>query len=147
VDEEDALERARSLSLLEMYSPIREIHTGEIIAVAEFYETAEVLRKNLFSANLQSWMVVAVVTLAMLGALSGIVLRGSRTIDRQRTSLEQRVSELSRLLSQNEELRGKLQRASRRTTEINKVIYAGSAPTCMTGLRNCFRWPCCSLMR
>ena len=120
VDEEDALERAHGLSLLEMYSPIREVHTGKIIAVAEFYETAEVLRKNLFSASLQSWMVVAAVTLAMLGALSGIVFRGSRTIDRQRASLEQRVAELSRLLSQNEELRGKLQRASRRTTEINE---------------------------
>ena len=120
VDEEDALERAHGLSLLEMYSPIRETHTGKIIAVAEFYETAEVLRKNLFLASLQSWMVVAVVTLVMLGALSGIVFRGSRTIDRQRVSLEQRVAELSRLLSQNEELRGKLQRASRRTTEINE---------------------------
>ena len=120
VDEEDALERAQGLPLLEMYSPIREVYTGKIIAVAEFYETAEVLRKNLFSAHLQSWMVVAVVSLTMLGALSGIVFRGSRTIDRQRASLEQRVEELSQLLSQNEELRGRLQRASRRTTEINE---------------------------
>lgn len=119
-DEEDALERARGVPLLEMYSPIRENYTGKIIAVGEFYETAEVLRKNLFSANLQSWMVVAAVTLAMLGALFGIVSRGSRTIDRQRANLEQRVAELSRLLAQNEVLRGKLQRASRRTTEINE---------------------------
>lgn len=120
VDQEDALERASGVPLLEMYSPIRERHTGRIIAVAEFYEIAENLRRNLFSANFQSWMVVAAVTLAMLGALFGIVFRGSRTIDRQRTILEQRVIELSRLLSQNEELRSRLQRASRRTAEINE---------------------------
>lgn len=120
VDQEDALERASGVPLLEMYSPIRERYTGRIIAVAEFYEIAENLRRNLFSANFQSWMVVAAVTLAMLGALFGIVFRGSRTIDRQRTTLEQRVSELSLLLSQNEELRSRLQRASRRTTEINE---------------------------
>ncbi|MDJ0741085.1 MAG: sensor histidine kinase [Gammaproteobacteria bacterium] len=119
-DEEDALERAQGLPLLEMYSPIREQHTGKIIAVAEFYETAEALRSNLFAANLQTWAVVATVTLSMLGALFGIVYRGSKTIDRQRASLERRVAELVRLLAQNEELRGRLQNASRRTTEINE---------------------------
>ena len=103
-----------------MYSPIRERHTGKVIAVAEFYEAAAELRRNLFAANLQTWLVVATVTLSMLGALFGIVYRGSKTIDRQRASLEQRVTELSRLLAQNEELRGKLQNASRRTAEINE---------------------------
>ena len=119
-DEEDSLERVRGIPLLEMYSPLREPHTGRIFAVAEFYERAETLKQNLFMANLQSWLVVALVTLAMLGALAGIVFRGSRTIDRQRVALEQRVSELSRLLTQNEQLRSRLQRASRRTTEINE---------------------------
>lgn len=42
-DEEDAAERARGQPLLEIYSPIRETHTGRIIAVAEFYETAAAL--------------------------------------------------------------------------------------------------------
>ena len=120
VDEEDALERVRGIPLLEMYSPIREPHTGRIFAVSEFYEDAEALKRNLFKANLQSWLAVALVTLAMLGALSGIVFRGSRTIERQRVSLEQRISELSRLLSQNELLRNRLQQASRRTVEINE---------------------------
>ena len=70
--------------MLEMYSPIRERHIGRINAVGEFYETAEQLRKNLFLANLQGWMVVAVVTLAMLGALFGIVFRGSRLKNSER---------------------------------------------------------------
>jgi signal transduction histidine kinase len=120
VDHEDAAERARGVPLLEMYAPMREIGTGQIIAVAEFYETADALKANLFWANLQSWLVVGAVTLTMFGLLSGIVLRGSRTIDRQRFALENRVSELSALLAQNEELRSRVQRASRRTGEINE---------------------------
>jgi signal transduction histidine kinase len=118
--EEDAAERAAGIPLLEMYSPIRENGTGRIIAVAEFYETAEALKSNLFWANLKSWLVVGTVTLTMFGLLSGIVLRGSRTIDRQHHALEQRVGELSRLLEQNVELRDRVQRASRRTAEINE---------------------------
>lgn len=120
VDEEDAMERARNRPLLEMYSPIREINTGRIIAVAEFYETADALERNLFMANLQSWLVVGGATLLMLAALSGIVVRGSHTIERQRTQLQVRVEELSKLLNQNEELRRNLQLSSNRIAEINE---------------------------
>jgi len=119
-DEEDALERAGNKPLLEMYSPIRERETGRIIAVAEFYEMAETLKESLFQARLQSWMVVAATTCVMLLALSGIVLRGSRTIERQRAMLQRRVEDLSNLLRQNEELRGRLQASSNRFSEINE---------------------------
>jgi len=125
-DEEDAMERVGGLPLvggpplLEIYSPIRESRTGRIIAVAEFNETAEVLKANLFAAVLTSWLVVGAVTASMLGLLSGIVLRGSRIIDSQRHALENRVAELSQLLAQNEKLHERVQRASRRTSEINE---------------------------
>jgi signal transduction histidine kinase len=103
-----------------MYSPIRESQTGRIIAVAEFYENAQVLQKNLLRAHLQTWAVVAAAFLLMFAALFGIVSRGSRTIVRQRAVLERRIEELSELLRQNEALRARVQRASRRTTEINE---------------------------
>ena len=119
-DEEDAAERARGQPLLEIYSPIRETNTGRIIAVAEFYETATALEQNLARAGLKSWLVVALATLLMMGALSGIVVRGSRTIERQRTQLQVRVEELSTLLSQNSELRDRLQVSSNRVAEINE---------------------------
>jgi len=120
VDEEDALERAQGRPLLEMYAPMRERGTGRVIAVAEFYETADALNANLFQAKMESWLVVGLVTLMMLGVLSGIVLRGSSTIDRQHQALEQRVGELSQLLAQNVQLRDRLQRASRHTAEFNE---------------------------
>ncbi|MEH6628965.1 MAG: sensor histidine kinase [Motiliproteus sp.] len=119
-DEEDALERATGMALLEIYSPIRQSRTGKVIAVAEFYSYADDLKGNLLDAQLRSWLVVAVVTLFMLGALSGIVVRGSRTIKMQRSDLETHVTDLRQLLSQNEELRKRLQRASRKTVETNE---------------------------
>ena len=119
-DEEDELERQRGGSLLEIYSPIREINTGRIIAVAEFYESANELEENLFRANVKSWLVVAGATILMMMALSGIVVRGSRTIERQRTQLQARVEELSSLLDQNRELRRRLQISSNRVAEINE---------------------------
>lgn len=120
VDEEDALERKTGVPLLEMYCPIHEDRTGRIIAVAEFYEGAQSLRDDLFRAQLQTWFIVAMVTLAMFGALFGIVNRGSRTIERQRRDLEQRVFELSRLIEVNDGLHMRVRRASQRTAELNE---------------------------
>ena len=119
-DEEDAPERAGGKPLLEIYSPIREISTGRIIAVGEFYENADELERNLFRARVESWLVVAGATLLMMLALSGIVVRGSRTIERQRAQLQLRVEELSALLNQNRELRNRLQISSNRVAEINE---------------------------
>ena len=112
-DEEDAEERADGEPYLEMYSPIREKLTGRIIAVAEFYEKAELLQQNLFQAKLESWLVVGFVTLVMLSLLFIIVRRGSRTIENQETALKNRILELS-------DLRNRLKNASKRSTELNE---------------------------
>jgi signal transduction histidine kinase len=119
-DEEDALERAEGVPLLEVYSPIREPWSGEVVAVAEFYEVAGELKENIRFARLWSWLVVALVTLGMMGFLSGVVLRGSRMIAAQRQLLEERVRELSQLASQNNDLRLRVQRASSRAVALNE---------------------------
>jgi signal transduction histidine kinase len=119
-DEEDALERAEGLPLLEVYSPIREPWSGEVVAVAEFYEVANELEANLRDARLGSWLVVGLVTAGMMALLSGIVLGGSRIIATQRRSLEERVTELSHLLAQNRDLRLRVQRASGRAVALNE---------------------------
>ncbi len=119
-DEEDAHERSLGMPLLEIYSPIREAWTGRVIAVAEFYEIATELEANLFRARLDSWLVVAAVTLSMFGLLFGIVQRGSRTIEAQRAAQTRRVDELARLAEQNDALRVRVQRASSRAAEYNE---------------------------
>ena len=112
-DEEDALERSSGLPILEIYSPIREVYTGRIIAVAEFYARADSLKDDLIDAQLSSWVVVGLVTLAMIGLLSGIVRKGSQTIVNQRSSLQERVEQLSIL-------RDQIERSSRISTELNE---------------------------
>lgn len=104
-DEENITERGSEVPLLEIYSPIREPWSGRVVAVAEFYERAGELTDSLRVIRMKSWLVVATVALCMMGLLWGIVLRGNSLIESQRSALEERVSELSRLLTQNQELR------------------------------------------
>lgn len=119
-DDENVLERSAGLPLLEIYSPIREPWSGEVLAVAEFYEVASDLKRNLAWLMAKSWLVVAAETLAMLALLSGIVREGGRTIASQRATLQERVDQLSELLAQNEALRMRVQESSRRAVGLNE---------------------------
>ncbi len=110
--EDDALERALEPDLLEIYTPVRETQSRRVIAVAEFYAPAEKLKSDVWKEAASSWLIVGHVTLYMMAALWGIVARGSRTIDKQRVQLHERITELQKLLSQNEDLRLRLQRAN-----------------------------------
>lgn len=119
-DIESAAERDSGLPLLEIYSPLLQPWSGEVVAVTEFYEIAEDLRIDLSVARWQSWGAVAAVTLAFFLTLSAIVFRGSKTIDLQSQELESRVAELTQLLSQNDALKSRIQRAAAATTALNE---------------------------
>lgn len=121
-DAESALERSEGVPLLEIYSPIREPWSGRVVAVAELYEIASELKENLLRARLSSWMIVAAVTLCMMGLLFGIVLRGNNVIANQQDALMLRVAELSELAKQNEELRKRVQRASSKAADLNERL-------------------------
>jgi signal transduction histidine kinase len=117
---ENAREREADEFLLEVYVPVRESKSGRIIAVLEFYENADELLEQISKAERHSWAMTALVTIAMMTALFSIVANGSRTIDEQRASLTQRVSQLSELLEQNRALRLRVERAARNATEDNE---------------------------
>ncbi len=119
-DAESAHEEAKGMPLLEIYSPIHEPWSGEIVAVSEFYENAKEFEAGLWRVRIESWLVVALVTAGTLVLLSGIVLRGSRTIDSQQGALAGQVRELSALLVRNQNLQARLQRASRSATANNE---------------------------
>lgn len=111
-DPEDTNEDALGVPLLEIYSPIREIKTGRVIAVAEFYEVATALKADLARARLASWGAVALI-MALIGAsLFVIVLRGSRIIDHQ-------LEALKGLSSRNVALRLRVQGAAARFAAMN----------------------------
>lgn len=117
--EESEGERALGLPLLEIYSPIREVWSGDVIGVAEFYEVATQLERDLADARRNSWIAVAVLFLSVGSLLFLIVLRGSRTIDRQRDALTRQLADLSVMSANNTALRQRVQQAAARSSAMN----------------------------
>lgn len=111
-------------SLLEIYSPIRAAWSGEIIAIAEIYEATDFLETEIADARTNTWLIVIALVSGIYVLLFGIVLSGSRTIEVQRQSLTQRVSELTALAEQNAALTQRLKRASAGAVEMNENFLA-----------------------
>lgn len=120
IDAESAAEQRLGRPLLEIYNPVLQPWSGEVVAVSEFYEEASELAQTLRQARLLSLGAVAAVTLVFFLLLSAIVFRGSRMLDRQSRALGERVAQLSNLLAQNEVLRLNAQRASERVAALNE---------------------------
>jgi signal transduction histidine kinase len=116
---ENGEERKLGISLLEIYAPLYNRSSGKVIGAGEFYLRADQLKADLRDKVLQSWLIVGLLTLAMIASLSGIILRASRTIDKQRASLRERVAELSDLLADNQRLSKRIERANRTAADLN----------------------------
>ena len=110
----------KSPDLLEIYSPVRNRGTNEVIAVAEFYYAIDDLREEIAKAQRQSWLIVGLATLAIYLALAEFVRRASNTIERQQRELATQVATLRGLLHQNEELHQRARGAAARTVALNE---------------------------
>lgn len=119
-DEEDAIERRSGAPLLEIYSPIRQALTGDVIAVAEFYEIVEKLDSTLRKTLLETWFLIGLLTLLIASALTGIVRAGSRIIETQRQEIQNQLLAESRTSTQNRILRERVERASANNVELNE---------------------------
>ncbi len=117
---ENVSERGRFDHLVEMYVPVRQAGSGRIIAVAEFYQLPEELDREVGAARLRTWLLVGAAVVASWLVLYGIVRGASRTIDRQRRTLETQVRDLSSLLEQNAALHARVSTAAERTTTLNE---------------------------
>jgi len=118
--EENEWERQYWDRLLEMYIPVRERGTENIIAVAEFYLPPKDIDDQVAQARLTAW---GLVTLAIVLAgllLWRVVKRGSDTIQRQEVALSRQVDELTDLLEENAELNERVHSAAERTTTLNE---------------------------
>jgi signal transduction histidine kinase len=111
---ENAAEMATGLPLLEIYMPVRAVWSGEVVAVAEFYEIGTDLAADLSSARRGAWGLVAI-TLGAIGLLLyAIVLGGSRTIAAQRARLDAQLAAMAELSARNTDLRLRIQAAAGR---------------------------------
>ncbi|WP_442583691.1 sensor histidine kinase [Mesorhizobium sp. ASY16-5R] len=106
--------------LLEIYNPILQPWSGDVVAVIEFYEYAHDFEATLQNARARSWLAVAGVIVAFFLTLYAVVLRGSRTIARQAGDLNRRVVELTALVDQNHALHQRIKGASQRATALNE---------------------------
>ncbi len=97
------------LPLLGVYVPIRNIVSGEVVTVIEFYRRAEDLLLEVDQARRHTWYMVSAVFLVSGGLLFGIVHAGSRLIERQRSNLLDQ-------LDKNNELQDRVAGAAARST-------------------------------
>ena len=117
---ENEFERQRWPRLLETYAPVRAASTGAILAVSEFYQTTDDLEQQVRAARLRSWLMVSTATLIIFLLLAALVKRASNTIIVQQTELREKVTQLTALLAQNEQLHERVRRAAARTTALNE---------------------------
>ncbi len=118
--DENEVESGRWKELIETYVPIHGDGTGKVIAVAEFYQPTDEVELEARVAQRNSWGSVAGTVLTMYLSLFWLVHRGSRTIDRQREELRNKVTQLSGLVRQNEALHDRIRRAAFRSTTVNE---------------------------
>ncbi|WP_114948153.1 sensor histidine kinase [Microvirga calopogonii] len=105
---------------LEIYAPVREPHTGRIVAVAEIHEVTEPLEQRLWQLRLKSWLARIGVTIMIMVGLFWIVYRGNRIIMAQQRQLGEQMAEVERTSQHNRVLRERIQRASGRVSEMNE---------------------------
>jgi signal transduction histidine kinase len=119
-DQERQIEGARGPALIETYAPVRDPRTQSILAVSQISQTTDVLAHAVGTARLQSWRVVIAVTVVMYLLLATLIRRASNTIVTQQKQLQEKVSQLTILLRQNEELHERVARAAGRATARNE---------------------------
>lgn len=108
--------------LLEVYVPIRDANTGEVLFVVEFYQRAEQLAEDLAQARSESWALVGRV-FGLSGAILFVIVHaGSRLIDRQRKQLQSQLIESRRLSMKNDALRKRVSEAAQRSTAQSEKI-------------------------
>jgi signal transduction histidine kinase len=117
---ENVDERQKYSRLLQIYCPVRLNGTDHIIAVAELYQKVDALQADINTAQWHTWLAVGSTMVLIYLALVGFVRRASNTIGSQEKVLTRQVERLTELLTQNGELRERVQRAASNATAVNE---------------------------
>ncbi len=118
--EENEHERGFNGPIYEVYIPLRDLETDEIIAVGEFYENASGLKGQLFQSFIGSLAVLGSVALLLWIAVSITVTHGIRTIENQRREVDRLSQSHDHLESQHETLKRDVESAQRSLAEIDR---------------------------
>jgi len=115
-------ESTLGIPLLEVYVPIRDARTGEVLAVVEFYQRAEGLAAELLMAKRDSWKLIIQIFGLSWVSLFVIVHAGSKMIERQREQVKAQLVESLRLSKHNEVLRERVAQAAQRSAAQSEKI-------------------------
>lgn len=122
-ENDDAAEPVEvGVPLVEIYTPLRDHETGEIVAVGEFYQQAESLRAEIHRLETWTWLLVGVTAIPMLGLLHLLVRRGSKRIEAQDLQLRIQLQEANELAAQNARLRRSADKARVDSTRTNETL-------------------------
>lgn len=108
--------------LLEVYAPLLRDRNGKVILVGEFYEEPNYLIAELRSARNGTFLIVASITLPMLGLLYLMALAASRLIVRQKRAIEANLLNALDLWEQNDKLRKAADYARLEAGKLNEKI-------------------------
>ncbi len=114
-------ERPMGPHLLETYAPIYGTGTGDVIAVAEFYQSPDALLADIRAAQTRGWVIIAAATATMYLLLVGLARRASRLIETQRHALEGNVASLTELVRRNQRLQERMREAAGKNTAISEA--------------------------
>lgn len=117
VNSQDYLEHGFTTDYIEIFFPLPNKETGEVAAVAQLREVTVSLERDLWALTVSSWVTAATIGIIVMVALFGIVLEGSRKIDRQGRILSRRLAQSHARAARHRELKAVAQRASRSVTE------------------------------
>jgi signal transduction histidine kinase len=106
--------------LLETYSPVWLSGTNQVIAVAEFYHQTDDLDREIGVLKRRSWMVVGLIIFLMYILLSGFVRNASKTISHQQEELNKKLTQLTDLLVENQNLNERVRKASASVALLNE---------------------------
>ncbi|MNZ23402.1 Signal transduction histidine-protein kinase/phosphatase DegS [compost metagenome] len=118
-NDEHAYERSLNIPLYETYVPLREVGSGRVLAVGEFYE----MEHEIGSIHQEVWVTIGGATLAMLVLLFFIVRRGDRIIEQQQVALCRQMNAQAELHRQNGLLQQKVTRANHEFATINELTH------------------------
>lgn len=91
--------------LIEVYAPLLRNSSGKVILVGEFYEEPNYLIAELRAVRQGTFLIVASITLPMLGILYVMVLAASKLIAKQKRAIEVNLANAVDLWAQNHNLR------------------------------------------
>ncbi len=120
-DEGHRHQRALGRRFYEIYFPLYDEVSGEVIAIGEAYQDADTVGAALFNAAYDNWVVMAVGGAGLAFILGLIVYRGSRTIDRQVETLRANLLRQEAMQRQNTKLRDRVAKATLNVARIDEI--------------------------